>query len=269
MTDPRPTPTFAGAVFAGASLRIRTLLRGRLVWLAVVAATLVVASGLVVIYGGDHDPVEATQKLLLGPFRRLLVVLVPFLLSVTAVSEEVEAKTLVYLDCRPVSRATVLLGKYLAGTALAWAILVGALLVLYLGARVTDVASIFAGPDVAGLGRGAAMILVGSAYYGAMTLFWGALLVDVPYLLGLLFFALFDLALGWFPGALRLGSIGHHLANLLGDRSITHGGIALIETPEIGAGLSGLVVVLATALFVALASLVFSSSQYAYSRAAG
>ncbi len=254
-------PSFGHALGAAVALRLRRMTRGRLVWVAAGAAALMVVVGWLLVYLGDNEPNEVLLKLFDVPFRRLLVPLLPFLACATAISEEVDGRTLVYLDLRPASRSAILWGKYLAAMLVTGSILCGSVVLLHVGAYVTDPSGIFEEWEI--LARGLAVGALGGAYYGALTLLSGALLVEVPYLLSLLFFVVFDLFLGWLPGVVRLASVGYHLANLLGTEERV---VLVFETPEVSAWLSAAVIGILTAGFVALATLTYASAQYAYSR---
>jgi hypothetical protein len=243
-------PGFATTALAMARLRTLRLRRGRALWLGTGVTLLVVVAGLAARWGGDADAVSTFHAVTRFGFRKVLVLLVPFLFCATALSEEVEGRTLVYLFTRPAPRGAMLLGKWAAGVLASAAILGAGVVVLWAGC----------GAGAPGmLGRALAATVLGSACYGAVYLLFGAILVEAPYLLSLLYVGLVELGLGAVPGPVRLVSANHHLGNVLGARA---NDVLWLTTPTLSALSSAAIVLALTGLFLFLAVLVGAGTEY-------
>ncbi len=243
-------PGFAATALAMGRFRMVRLRRGRALWFGAGLTALVVLAGLAARWGGDADPVSTFQAVTRVGFRRVLVLLVPFLFCATALSEEVEGRTLVYLFTRPAPRGAMLLGKWAAGVLASAAILSLGVVVLWAGCGAGS-------PGL--LGRAIAAMTLGSACYGAIYLLFGTILVEAPYLLSLLYVGLVEFGLGAVPGVLRLASTSHHLGNILGQRA---NDILWLTTPTISGLSSAAIVLVVTGLFLFLAVLVGAGTEY-------
>jgi len=253
-------PSFGATAAAMARLRLVRLRRGRALWFGAGATALVVLAGLAARWGGDADGVLALHTVLRTGFRRVLVLLLPFLFCATAISEEIEGGTLVYLFTRPAPRGAMLFGKWMAGVLASTGILFAGVLVTWIGCLVgTGELAHEAGT----LGRAVAAMALGSACYGAMFLLFGTMLVEAPYLLSLLYVGLVEVGLGFVPGVLRLASMSHHLANLLGQNAQD---VLWLTTPTLSALSSGFIVGAVTVVFLSLALAMVGGTEYRTAR---
>ncbi len=165
-------------------------------------------SGIVLARGGD-----ALILVVASLYLVILVVILPLLYGTQLVAQEAEARTLVYLLVRPLSRASLLLGKFLGSWAACTVQLVGSLLLttlLWLAAdRFQDAAV-----PAARLPYFAITLALGALSYGALFTLVG-LVFARPALVGLF------LALGWenaipfLPGWIKTLTVRHHLVALL------------------------------------------------------
>lgn len=216
------------------------------VLLSLLAVGLKVA-GIVVMRGSDALVIVASSLYLL-----LLVVILPLLYGTQLVAQEAEARTLVYLLVRPLSRGSLLLGKFCGAWAACTALLVGSLLVtelLWLGSdRFQD-----ASPALAHLPRMALTLALGALAYGAIFTLVG-LVFARPALVGL------ALALGWenaipfLPGWIKTLTVRHHLAAMLPASALPPGVHSALAPPVWGLALSwllgGAVVALAVSMWL-------------------
>ncbi len=258
-----PAPTFfasVAAVFRLHALRIR---RGKKLRLAIAATALVVLGAIAARYGAERASAQGTVRAAVDTgFFGFLVYLLPFLFQAGAIAEEVEGRTFTYVASRPTGRAALTFGKQLAGSLYAGAILVAGLLVLYLGAyastpdRFQYVLDDFA--KTAG-----ALVLLGT-YYGAVCLFWGALLPEAAGILSILYLAIVELTFGKLPGIFRLVSMNYRAEQLAG---LPRGGIMAHTVPPLDPWLSVLAIAVLTFGFSALAMVVVRLQEYRFSKA--
>jgi hypothetical protein len=258
-----PVPGFLASVrsvYRLQSLRIR---RGKKLRLAVLAVAFVVIGAVAARYGAEHASARGTVRSAVDVgFFGFLVYLLPFLFQAGAVAEEVEGRTFTYVASRPTGRAALTLGKQLAGTVYAGAILIGGLAVLYLGAyastpdRFQYVLDDFA--KMAG-----ALLLLGT-YYGAVCLFWGALLPEAAGILSILYLAIAELTFSKLPGVFRLVSMNYRAEQLV---ALPRGGLMAHTVPPLDPWLSVLAIALLTVGFSLLAMLVVRVQEYRFSKA--
>jgi ABC-type transport system involved in multi-copper enzyme maturation permease subunit len=175
--------------------------------LAALVAALVVAGIVPTLPGDALGAVVATL------YVQILVVLVPLVFGTALVAQDYEARTLVYLLVQPVSRASLLLGKF-AG---AWA----AATVLLCASLVATATVLLASDGFAGaaawlgrLPRVAFVLGLGCWAYGALFALVG-LVFARPALVGLVLAFGWETAIPFLPGTLRVFTIRHHLSAFL------------------------------------------------------
>jgi hypothetical protein len=187
-------------------------------------------AGIVPMRGSD-----ALVYVVAGLYLLLLVVILPLLYGTQLVAQEAEARTLVFLLVRPLSRGSLLLGKFLGSWAACTVLLLGSLVVttlLWLGAdRFQDAA-----PTLSRLPLLALTLALGTLAYGALFTLVG-LVFARPALVGLL------LALGWenaipfLPGWIKTLTVRHHLAAFLSPEALPPGMHTALAPPSWEAGL--------------------------------
>jgi ABC-type transport system involved in multi-copper enzyme maturation permease subunit len=163
------------------------------------------ASVNVTINGGRVSAAEMFDTILWLLFLRFAVPVLGVWYGTSLIADEVEEKTITYLFVRPIRRATVVLGKYLAYLACTSIVVLGAAMVVYVAIIVRS-----AFPEDVSLTRALAVLALGLAAYGALFAFMGASLKR-PLVSGLVF------AFGWeqvalvLPGYLRRFTLAYHL----------------------------------------------------------
>jgi ABC-2 type transport system permease protein len=196
-----------------------------------------------------------------GFFVRFAVPVLAVFYGTALIADEVEDKTLTYLLTRPVPRASVLLGKYLAYLVCTVAVVLPAVVLMWLLVVPIhgDLAASF--PDLAAdLG----ILIVGLAAYGALFALVGATLRR-PLVFGLIF------VFGWesltmaLPGYLRQLTVAHYLQGLVPHAMPSESPLAVMQAvfrdpPGLAESLIGLAVV--TVVSLTLAARAVSRREY-------
>jgi len=160
-----------------------------------------------------------------GFFVRFAVPVLAVFYGTALIADEVDDKTITYLLTRPVPRASVLLGKYFAYMVCTVAVVLPAVVVMWLLVVPIhgDLASSF--PDLAAdLG----ILVAGLAAYGALFALVGAT-VTRPLLAGLLFvFGWESLAMA-LPGYLRQLTVAHYLQGLVPHAMPAESPLAILQ----------------------------------------
>lgn len=258
-----PIPSIGHSLAAHFRLAWVRLVRGRKLWLGATAVAIVIIVTLLARYlSKDAQPADVMQGLIKWGFFTLLVFVVPFLMHAGSVAEEVEARTFGYLAGRPSGRLTLTLGKYLAGTAMTWMLLLGGLLIAYVGIFATNPGAMgeALGPTL----RAAGAIALLSLYYGGLCMFWGALMPEAAGIVSTLHLAVIEFVFTWAPGALRLISMNHMARTLAG---IKPGGFMPEYVPVVPAPAAVGVLVAVSVGALALCAMVVQTSEYRHGRA--
>jgi len=200
------------------------------------------------------------QNILMVFFLQFLIVILALFYGTSIVSEEVEGKTLPYLSSRPLSRASIIIGKYLSSLAVTSIILVSTLLISYF---ILNLDRDFQLQDIWTIVRYALVLLLGLAAYLSFFTFLSTWLVR-PILLGLVFGFGWENVIQYFPGTTQKLSIVHYLKSLLPQYSSASGRLSFlfIRLEPTADWLAVLILVLITAVFLALAALLFTFKEY-------
>jgi len=232
----------------------RTVFMVLVVGLPVVVA--LVLRGLVIVGAQPFRP-PATGPIVFGMmiwgfFVRLAVPVLAIFYGTALIADEVEDRTITYLFTRPVPRAAVLLGKYFAFLVCTVAVVLPAVVVLWLLIVPIDGRLSVAFPALAAdLG----IVAVGLAAYGALFAFVGATLKR-PLLFGLLFVFGWEVFATALPGYLRQLTVAHYLQALVPHAMPSDGAVAMLQmvfrdTPGLVHSLGGLAIITLVALAAA------------------
>lgn len=242
-------------VFRFEWLRLRRARRFRL---GITAAVAVALATIGARYSGEEVVPEAAfdASVSWGVFR-LLVFLVPFLFSANAISEEVEGRTLGFLFGRPVSRGTVVLGKFAVGASASVVLLSGLVTAVFFGVYASTPGQIGEGlPD---LGRLLGAMVALGTFYAALCTFWGAVAPRSGGVSSLMYLGLVEFVGAFLPSYTRCMSM-----NYLGQQiaGLEPGGFFVEMAPEIAPAIAGGIIALMTLLALGGAVLVAGSSEY-------
>ncbi len=202
-------------------------------------------AGIVVVQGSD-----VLAQIVGTIYVQFLVVLLPLVHGTALVAQEAEARTLVYLLVRPLSRGSLLAGKFLGSWAATALQLVASLAVtaaLLLGAEGFAGAGAWAG-RLAGL---ALALVLGSLAYGALFTLVG-LVFSRPALVGLFLAFGWESAIPFLPGWIRHLSVRHHLAAVLPSGALPGPMLSAMHPPDPAVGVAWLLGGAALALAAAI-----------------
>lgn len=229
--------------------------------LPVIAALIIQATRLFAAGSAVDGP--AVFTVILMAFNLQFLVLVLSLFYGTSIcSEEVEGKTLTYLTTRPLPKPAIILGKY-AASALFLILMVAtsvvaAFIILHID-QLFDAAAWLA------MLRGLGVLALGLACYLAFFTMIGTFLKK-SILFGLFFCFGWESVVQYFPGTTQKFTIMHYLKSLL--PAVSLGGEKLsflvfrLEPSSAAASITTLLVL--TAVFLALAGLIFSRKEYLF-----
>lgn len=207
-------------------LQFRRLLRSRKPLLASIGVLVLATVLLLIRYLAplpDDEVMSTVNKAWFG----VLVYFIPFLFAGGLITEEIEARTLPYLLVRPVSRATLMVSKWLAATAWSVGLVVVGYLVTVLLAHVQTPALL---PPLGWeIFRSAAALTLLATNYCAICLFWGAVAYEAAGILSLLHLIVVEFGLSFAP--LFKNVTAHYLAETLRDGA---------PVPDVSSALQGL-----------------------------
>ncbi|MBC7348395.1 MAG: ABC transporter permease [Candidatus Aminicenantes bacterium] len=202
------------------------------------------------------------QNFLMVFFLQFLIVLLGLFYGSSLVVEELDNRTLPYLTSRPLGRASMVMGKYLAYLSLTTIMLVSAVWLSYL---VLNLEAGFQLSDLGTVARYSAVLWLGLAAYLAFFSFLGTWLKK-PILVGLAFGFGWESVIQYFPGTTQKLSVAHYLKSLLPQYASSSGklGFLFIRLEPTKPWLAVLILAAITVVFLALACLIFSYKEYLF-----
>ena len=186
-------------------------------------------------------------------FIRFIVPVLGVFYGTSLIADEVEDKTITYLFTRPIPRASVLLGKYLAYLVCTVLLVLPSVMVVFFLIAPTGGDSIAASfvPLLADLG----MLAVGLAAYGAVFAFVGTRLKR-PLVVGLVFAFGWEPAVLLFPGYLRRMTVAYYMQALVKHEMPQDSATSMLlqifhEVPSVSTSLVSLAAIIGVALWLA------------------
>ena len=268
-TPRRPLPLIQGAravfdlTLGGTLWSRRSLVMALLVGLPVLLAILYRVM-LIAGVSARARGLDLYHNLLLLYYVRNVLPLVALFYATSLVADEVEGRTLTYLLSRPVTRPSVLAGKYVAYLASAAGLVLPAMLLTF-GLLATDRGLGDLARALPGLLRDLGVVGLALGAYGALFTLLGVVLRR-PLIPGLLFLFFWELA-AHLPGHLPRFTITAYLRSLIPYRPVEEGVLSLLallgSVPErIPPGTCLLALAGITAVCLAAAFWVFSRREY-------
>ena len=227
------------------------LLVGAPILLAVVVRIFALAGWLPIVNGSQVGGPALFGVLMWLLFVRFVVPVLGVFYGTSLMADEVDDKTITYLFTRPVPRASVLLGKYLAYLACVVLLLLPSIIIIFflvvpIGGSIGQAFPLLA----ADLG----MVAVGVAAYGAVFALVGAWLKR-PLIVGLVF------AFGWeqtvllIPGYLKRLTVAYYLQALVPHAMPQDSALSMLlsafqDLPSVGVSLACLAGIVLAALWL-------------------
>lgn len=231
------------------------LLVGGPVVLAAISRVIEVAgqSGALRVNGSSVTGSDIFGLMIWLLYVRFIVPVLGVFYGTALIADEVEDRTITYLFTRPIRRAAVVLGKYLAYVACTVLLVLPSAVLVFL--LIVPMGGGSLGAEFPGLLKDLGMLALGLAAYGAVFAWVGARLKR-PLVAGLVF------ALGWepaillFPGYLKRLTVAYYLQALVphsmpADASIGALLQAFADVPGVASSLAVLAAVTALALWAA------------------
>ncbi|MCJ7680187.1 MAG: ABC transporter permease [Candidatus Aminicenantes bacterium] len=198
------------------------------------------------------------SNIIVAFYLQFLVLILALFFGTSICSEEVEGKTLTYLTTRPVPKAALLLGKYAAYTLLIVIMMAVGVVMSFLilnAEGLTDPArwSI--------LFRDLGVLTLGLVCYTAFFTFIGTFLKR-SILFGLIFSFGWENVIQYFPGSTQRFVIAHYIKSLLPSPTTGRFSFLLFQLEPTPPGTAVVVLLVLTAVFLALACLIFTKKEY-------
>ncbi|MBW1809488.1 MAG: ABC transporter permease [Deltaproteobacteria bacterium] len=232
--------------------------RKRIIWIAVL---MLVPIGLAVFWRIAEDGIGLAffTEMTVNVFLQFFALGLPLYLGVSAVRDEIEDKTIVYLFARPVHRAIILGGKMISVALVVSFVLVLDLVIVY--AIVVSADGIGAlGTELTRLLISAGTLCAAVIVYTAVFSLFGVLL-NRPMILAMMFGLGWEMAVSNLPGAFPRLTLMYYLKSLLGLGPETTGMLSVLIPPIPPASTAQALEILAV-----MTVLLFSAAFYIGSR---
>jgi ABC-type transport system involved in multi-copper enzyme maturation permease subunit len=261
----RPLPPAPS--FLTSSLRIMDLSIGEMLWsrrtvfmMLLVSAPVLIALCVRLLVGLGAPIIENSR--MTGPaifglmiwifYLRVIVPLLGVFYGTSLIADEVEDKTITYLFTRPISKGSVLVGKYLAYLVCTVFVVLPSVMLVYL--LIVPMQGSLCGSFL-DLVKDLILLALGLAVYGAVFAFIGAKFKR-PLLIGLVFIFGWEQAALAFPGYLKYYTVAYYVQALVPHAMPNDSTLSLLqgmfrETPSLLTSLLSLVVIWGVFLWIA------------------
>lgn len=193
-------------------------------------------------------------------YLQFLILILALFFGTSVCSEEVEGKTLTYLTTRPVSKSSIILGKYAAYTLL---IILMVLIGVFFSFLILNLNNLLNLRLYKILLRYMVVLTLGLICYTSFFTFLGTFLKK-SVLFGLVFGFGWESVVQYFPGSTQRFAIVHYLKSLLPTSSGRRFSFLLFRLEPSSVGTSIFMLVLITSVFLGLACLLFFLKEYIF-----
>lgn len=213
--------------------------------------------------GRTIDNMGVFTNIIMTFYLQFLILVLALFYGSSICQEEIEGKTLTYLTTRPVSKSSIVLGKYGAYVVFIIVMVAVGVLFSFLILNIEDLSEL---PVWGILARNLGVLALGLICYTAFFAFLGTFFKR-SILFGLVFAFGWENIVQYFPGSTQRFTIVHYLKSLLPGGAVTTGGkfsflLFRLEPSPPDAAIATLFIV--TAAFLGLACLLFSQKEYLF-----
>ena len=191
-------------------------------------------------------------------YLQFLILILALFFGSSVCLEELEGKTLTYLTTRPVSKSSVILGKYSAYTLM---IIIAVNAGVILSFLILNIDHLLDASQYKVLLKDTGVLTLGLICYTSFFTFLGTFLKK-PILFGLVFSFGWENIIQYFPGSTQRFTIAHYLKSLLPQSGGGRFSFLLVRLEASPPLIAILILLLITAVFLGLAVLLFSYKEY-------
>ncbi len=227
--------------------------------LTLVPSLIFIIAQVVSLLNPDGISVSRAFAKIGGPFYfQLFIQVLALFYGTSVLSDEVDNKTLIYLTTSPVSRASILMGKYLSHFVIVGFILTVGLFLSYV---IANFSHLLETEYLLNLGAYLGVGLLAMAAYSAFFVALGAFMKK-SIVFGLFFIFGWESVVQFFPGTTQKMTICHYVKSLLPHKLDEASGFLSFRLSPSSGVESVLTLLLLTAAFLALSIFLFQRKEY-------
>jgi ABC-2 type transport system permease protein len=206
----------------------------------------------------DITGIYIFSNIIMAFYLQFLILILALFFGTSICSEELEGKTLTYLTTRPIPKSAVLLGKFGASYLMTVMMTGLGIVIAFLILNVDTLGDL----SIYGvLFRDLAVLSLGLLCYMAFFTMIGTFLKK-SIMFGLIFSFGWENVIQYFPGSTQKFAIAHYLKSLLPTPTTERFSFLLFRLEPTSPAAAVAILLFLTALFLALACLIFSSKEY-------
>lgn len=198
------------------------------------------------------------NNMIMAFYLQFMILILALFYGTSVTSEELEGKTLTYLTTRPISKPAIIVGKYLAYTALTIFMTTVGVFFSFIVLNLNDLTDLAL---YSTLLRDVAVLALGLMCYTAFFTFVSTILKR-SIMFGLIFSFGWENVIQYFPGSTQKFTIVHYLKSLLPGPSTRRFSFLLFRLEPTSTGTAVFMLFLIAAVFLVLACLLFTYKEY-------
>jgi ABC-2 type transport system permease protein len=206
----------------------------------------------------DIEGIYIFNNMVIAFYLQFLILILALFYGSSVTSEELEGKTLTYLTTRPVSKSSIIVGKYLAYSVIIVFMVTLGVLFSFLILNLSELRDLSL---YRALFRDVAVLALGLMCYTAFFMFIGTILKK-SIMFGLIFSFGWENVIQYFPGSTQKFTIVHYLKSLLPSVSRGRFSFLLFRLEPSSTATSIFMLFLIAAVFVVLACVLFTHKEY-------
>lgn len=206
----------------------------------------------------DIESIYIFNNMIIAFYLQFLILILALFYGVSVTSEELEGKTLTYLTTRPVSKSSIIVGKYAAYTSLVIFMVTLGIVFSFLVLNLSELRHLSL---YRVLFRDVGVLALGLMCYTAFFTFIGTVFKK-SIMFGLIFSFGWENVIQYFPGSTQKFTIVHYLKSLLPSVSRGRFSFLLFRLEPSSTGTSIFMLFLIAAVFVILACVLFTYKEY-------